>query len=288
MNKYALLLIFLISVSTSFCQGKFSFRIKSIGLPNINISEYVYNNFYLSVWGNSELIEKLRLSEKQCITVDSIIARIGIENLNNTYERNNIKLVIDGVTNNQMIGIDDGRHLYFKFSYGKKGKTIFLDNYYHDKLDVLLRYINSTLKTESQIITFGKTFQLPDTVIYYYPEFMNEHIALPDTNFRITDITFYKRGHFATAILDSIVECRCRISRKDEFRARKYWMLYRIDERNWRKDIYADNETVSQVEYLREIFPMEIMHEVVEIHEGAKPSVIIRRYYKTELIKIKE
>lgn len=288
MKKFSILLVFLISVTSSFCQGKFSLSIKSIGLPNINISEYVYKNYNLSVWSNSELIEKLRLSEKQCITVDSIITSIGIENLNNTYERKNIKLVIDGVTNNQMICIDDGRHLYFKFGSGKKGKTIFLDNYYHDKLDVLLRYLNSTLKTESQIISFGKTFQLPDTVIYYYPEFMNMHIELPDTNFRITDITSYRRGHFATEILDSTIQCRCRISRKDEFHARKYWMLYRIDERNWRREFYADNETVSLVEYLREIFPMEIIHEVVEIHEGVKPSVIISRYYKTELIKIKE
>ena len=288
MNKFALLLVFLISVTSSFCQSKFSLRIKSIGLPNINISEYVYRNFYLSVWSNSELIEKVRLSEKQCIIVDSIITRIGIENLNNAYGRNNIKLVIDRVTNNQMTGIDDGRHLYFKFSYGKKRKTIFLDNYYHDKLDILLRYLNSILKTESQIITFGKTFQRPDTVIYDYPEFMNEHIELPDTNFRITDITCYRRGHFATEILDSTIECRCRISRKDEFRPRQYWMLYRIDECNWRKEFYADNETVFQVEYLREIFPKEIMHKVVEIHEGTKPSVIIRRYYKTESIKIKE
>lgn len=288
MNKYTLLFVFLISITSTFCQSDFSFKIESSRYLKSSFSMYEFNNCNLSVWSNNNLIEQISLSEKQCIAVDSIIYRIGIENLNNFYERKNFTVIIDGMKNNGKIHIDDGGYKDFEFRYGNKSKSIFLNNYYHDKLDILLTYLNSLLKPESQIITFRKTSLNSDTLINYYPDFMFEYIELPDTNYRITDITCFKKGHLVTEILDSISECECCISRKEEFRRRTYWKIYRIDDKNWRKEFYANNTTTSVVEYILEIFPMEITHEVITIHEGIKPSVLISRYYKTELINKKE
>lgn len=288
MNKYTLLFVFLISITSTFCQSDFSFKIESSRYLKSSFSMYEFNNCNLSVWSNNNLIEQISLSEKQCIAVDSIIYRIGIENLNNFYERKNFTVIMDGMKINGTIQIDDGGYKDFEFRYGNKSKSIFLKNYYQDKLDILLTYLNSLLKPESQIITFGKTSLNSDTLLNYYPDFMFEYIELPDTNYRITDITCFKKGHLVTEILDSISECECCISTKEEFSRRRYWKIYRIDDKNWRKEFYANNTTTSVVEYILEIFPMEITHEVITIHEGIKPSVLIRRYYKTELINKKE
>lgn len=288
MNKIELIFIFLISTTSTFCQSDYSFRIESSGYLISRFSIYDYNNCNLSVWSDDGYIDRLSLSEKQCNTVDSIIKSIGIENLNNYYDPENFIVIVDGIKTKGMIHINDGSYMKFEFRSNNNLKSIFLNNFYHDKLDILLTYLNSLLKPESQIITYGETSLIPDTLINYYPDFMFEYIELPDTNNRITDIRCFKKWDLHTKILESISECECCISRKEEFRRETYWKIYRIDEKNWRKEFYVDNVTNSEVEYIQEIYPIEITHEVISISEGIKPSVIIRRYYKTKLINKKE
>lgn len=288
MIKFYFLLIFLSITTFCFSQNDFSFSIIEVGLLGGSHDKYIFENNKLSVFKNLKKIDTVNLSEGQKIKIDSIFLEMGIENFKDSYERTNETIIIDGVKKSQEIRISDGVQWFFNFKYGGKEKNIFLDNYYIDKLGVFVRYLNSLIKKKSQLITFGNMYLEPDTVIYYFPEFMNENAVLPDTNYWIKDISCYGKGDFVTQIFDLTFQCSCRIALKNSYVASKYWMIYRLKNKNWKKEYYDKSQKVIKVEYLKEIIPRETKNEVINIYEGIKPSVVIHRYYKTEIIEIQE
>jgi len=252
-----------------------------VGLPNVDFHNYKYNDGELFVFENSKRINKLNLTAEQNIKLDSAIINLHVDRLSDNYTRT----VINDSVNRTVIINNDGVNWTFKFIIGGKVKEIFLDNYYLEPLDNFVRFLNSLLPEQAQIISFGRDMYLrPDTVIYYLPEFLNTNVTLQDSNIRITDIQCYKKGHLVTEIIDSTILCDCRISSKDVFYRRKYWIMYRLDSTSWKREFYDTNEKVIKVEYVKEILPYQIVKEDTKLDIGNKPSLMIYRFYKTQII----
>jgi hypothetical protein len=276
---------------TTFCysQNENSFSIEEVGLLGGGHSKYIYENNILSVFKNSKKIKTIKLSNDQKIKLDSIISKIGIENLYKSYEVRSLTIIIDDVKvkPESVIMSSDGINWYFNFKYGGKEKNVFLNNYYIEKLDILVRYLNSLLNKKSRIISFGNMYLEPDTVIYYLPEFMFEGVDAdymePNTCCWIKKISLYRNGHFVTQFSDSTKQYYYR-----KAHSRSYWMIYRLKDMQWKNEYYDKSEKPIKVVYLKDMIPFEIKNEVITKTDGIKPSVVICKYFKTETIEKQE
>jgi len=260
---------------TTFCFGQvdYSFSIEQVGLPNGHFSNYQYKSGELLVLENSKRIEKIKLTILQKAKLDSIIFNLNVDKLNSRYNRTNL--------------VFDGTHWNFNFKIDNKEKEIFLDNYYLAQLDNFVRFLNSILPEKAQIISFGKDMYLiPDTVICYLPDLYIDTVILPDTNYNFYSIMCFKKGYFHTEILDSISLCDCRIyptNKDSKFIKRAYWRAYRQVGGNWKREYFDNDNKVIKIDFIKDILPYEIVKEKTNIDIGNKPSVTIRRYYKTEI-----
>ena len=263
----------------SFGQKNYSFSISEVGLPEGDRAYYKCNNKVLIVYKNSEKIAKIIFSNDQRVKLDSIISNLSIENFQDQYHRS--------------IFILDGVNWTFTFKKNKLKKEIFLDNYYFEPLDELVRNINFFLPEKSQILSFGEDMHLrSDTVIYYLPDFYVDNVLLPDTNYSFSAIMCFRKGYFVTEILDSISLCDCRIYPKDKnnssYTKKPLWRAWRQENNSWKRDYYDKNDNIFKTDYVKDILPYQIVKEKIYNDIGAKPSVIIHRYYKTETLQKKE
>jgi len=258
-----------------FCE---EFNISQTILPGGDDYEYKYKNNTLLIIENNKSIYKQEFNKNQISSIDSIIKNINVLSIDSVYSR----FVLDGT--------------YWTFMFKSHGikKEILLSNYYHAKLDTLLRYINRQIPTNKQYVSFGFGYfndinSKSDTAIYYLPDFYIDTVMLPDTNYNFYRIMCFKKGYFATNILDSISLCDCRIypTNKDDkkYITRHYWRAWRLDNDNWKREYFDNDNKIFKTDYIKDIIPYKIVKERTFLETGNKPSVTINRYFKTLTIE---
>jgi hypothetical protein len=261
-----LLLLFLID--NCYGQKNLNFRIQQIGLPGGYESEYLYNGRQLTIKRNNKKIQNLKLSESESKALDSLLKTIQVQHLQDKYSR----AVIDGVV------------WIFTFKTDSFTKEIFLNNYYQDTLDVLVRHLNFLIPQKNQYISFGKDMHLePDTLIEYLPDLYLQNVELPDTTYESYTIMCFGKGYSYTTDLNSIELCDCRIYPKDNSKSikRAYWRAFRQSNNQWKREYYANDNSLIKTDVIYDILPYEIVEEKVFNDKGNKPSVTITRYYRT-------
>ena len=271
-NIFTILLLLL----ANFCFGQsdFTFSIKQVCLPGASFRNYKFDGKNLIVIKNSKRIEKRKLYQSEINQIDSVIKTIRLDTLKEKYSR----FMFDGV------------HRTFIFNLNGTKKEIKLDNYYLKNLDIFLHKINSYLKKKNRIISFGKDMlSKPDTVVYYLPDFYVDTFEIPK-HYDFCRIMCVRKGYFITEILDSIYLCDCRIyptDKNDIYKTRRFWRAFRLDNNSWKREYFDNDNKVFKTEYVHDIIPYEIIEEKVNVDIGSKPSVVIYRYYKTEIEKDK-
>lgn len=261
-------LILLSLANFSFGQHLQSFEIESVGLPNGDFMRYQYDGREVVVMVNRQEKERIVLKEEQIKQIDSVYFALDLDTLKVQYTRN----VMDGI------------HRRFMFEYDGKKKEIRLNNYYLEGLDQFLSKINTFLPQKIQCISFGDQMWLkPDTVIYFMPDFYLDTLELPE-HYNTARIQCFKKGRFITNLMDSIQFCECRIYPMEKggtFKIRRYWKINKLEDGSWKREYFNSEDQVFNTEYLVDIIPFEIVKEEVFNNLGARPSVIIYRYYKT-------
>lgn len=257
---------------TQICLGQklTSFEIEQVGLPGGHFSKYQFDGERLIVTENGKRQERVNLDLKEINRLDSVFTSERIDTLNDSYSRP----VMDGINHT------------FSFEYDGNKKVVKLWNYYLENLDRFLISVNDLLKGKHQIISFGENMlSRPDTVIYYLPDFYVDTFDIPE-QYDFYRIMCFRKGYFITDILDSINLCDCRIYPTDknvEYKKRHYWRAFRLEGDSWRREYFDNQNQVFNTEYIKDVLPYEIVQEKIHTDIGAKPSVEIYRYFKTEI-----
>jgi len=253
-------------------QNLISFEIEQVGLPGGHFSKYQFDGEILIVTENSKRQGRINLDQEEINRLDSVFYSVGIDSLNDSYSRP----VMDGINHT------------FSFNYDGKKKVVELRNYYLENLDRFLVAVNDLIKEKNQIISLGENMlSRPDTVIYYLPDFYVDTFDIPD-QYDFYRIMCFRKGYFITDILDSINLCDCRIYPTDKsggFKKRHYWRAYRLEDNSWRREYFDNENQMFRTEYIKDILPYQIVKEKVHTDIGAKPSVEIYRYFRTEIEK---
>ena len=100
----------------------------------------------------------------------------------------------------------------------------------------------------------------------------------------------FKKGYLVTKNIDEIELCECRIyptNKKGLFKKRPYWRAFKQADGNWQREFYNDKGETIKTENLLSIVPQKIVKEEIFEDEGNKPSIIINRFTKTEIIEKK-
>lgn len=248
------------------------FKIEQVSLLSAHFSKYEFNGRKLIVTNNGQRQESVKLSQGEINLLDSVFSSVRIDTLLDSYYRP----VIDGI-----------RHT-FSFEYDGKKKVVKLWNYYLENLDRFLITVNDLLNEKHKLISLGNDLlSQPDTVIYYLPDFYVDTFDIPD-QYSSYAIMCFRKGYFITKILDSINLCDCRIYPIDEtggYKKRQYWSAYRLEGNSWKREYFDNQNQVFKTEYIKDILPYEIIKEQVVTDIGTKPSVVIYRYFKTEIKK---
>ena len=262
-------LVFLITNLLCYSQNETSLYIKQVALPKGHISEYKYDNNKLVILENSKKIKQIKIDEIQSDDLARIIESINIDSLQERYTRENI--------------IFDGVNRTFIFEKDNKQKKVFLDNYYLEELDELLRFINNKIPEQKKLISYGNKYLKPDTLIEYRPDFCIKNKIYPDTNYSHKNILTYSKGYIDTNSVKNINICECRIyptHKNGKYLKRVYWKAFKLDD-NW-DQIYFDKIGNNDKEkHLKILIPYEIVQEKKFSDIGNKPSMTIVRYYKT-------
>jgi len=261
-------------ILTQICLGQklTSFEIEQVGLPGGHFSKYQFDGERLIVTENNKRQEKVNLDLKEIYRLDSVFTSTRIDTLSDSYSR----------------PVMDGLNHTFSFEFDGKIKEVKLWNYYLENLDRFLIAVNDLLTEKHKIISLGENMlSRPDTVIYYLPDFYVDTFDIPD-QYDFYRIMCFRKGYFITDILDSIHFCDCRIypiDKNGEFKMRHYWRAFRLEGNSWRREYFDNQNRVFKTQYLNDILPYEIVKEKVHTDIGAKPSVEIYRYFKTEIKK---
>lgn len=237
-------------------------------MPSGNLSEYIYGHKKLVIKRNGKLVDKIKLTDKDKKSIDSTIQSICVSKLENEYEGGGI----------------DGLGWTFSFEINGKKKEVYLHNYYHDTLDILVRNINHIIPQNNQFISFGKDMHLiQDTLVQYLPDFYINSFELPDTNYESSLVWCLGKDNGYTTDLDSIELCICNIYPKDYSKTtrRVYWRAYRHRNGEWKREYFDSNDLVVKTDLVFEIVPYEIIDEKIVVDSRTKPRTKITRYYKT-------
>ena len=257
---------------TSYCVGQTtnSFSIRQVILPGGHISDYIYQSNTLIIKENGKKKKTLKLKQEQIKEIDSIVNLINPLSLEESYSRP----VIDGI------------YWVFKFEINQTKKEIILNNYYLEKLDILVRHINGFVDDKSQLISFGDEMHTKsDTLIRYLPDFYLTTVEMPDTNYDFYSIMCFGKGYSYTFKLDEIELCDCRIyptNKESQYKKRAYWRAFRQENGIWKREYYDNDNNVFKTDFIYDLLPYEIIKEKIEYDYGNKPSVTITRYYRTE------
>lgn len=264
-NIFIILTPFLL-INTCFGQANFTFSIKQVGL---HISDYEFDGKYLMVERDSNRLEKRKLGQVEISQIDSVIKTIGLDTLKEKYWRS----------------VFDGGYRIFNFNLNGTKKEVKLYNYYLENFDLFLREINRHLKKENRVISFGDAMlSKPDTMIYYFPDFYIDTLGLPENyNFYVT---CYQRKPIVAKTLALMKMCECTIypaDKNSDYETRQLWRAFRLDNNSWKKEYLDEDNYVFKTEYIRNILPYNIVEEITHTYPGIKPSVVINRYFKTEI-----
>ncbi|OYU96566.1 MAG: hypothetical protein CFE21_09280 [Bacteroidetes bacterium B1(2017)] len=261
-----LLLLFLINYS--YGQTILSFRIEQFGLLSFYKSEYLYNGKQLTIKKDNKKIKTLKITEPKKHAIDSVMKIIQVQYLQDKYARP----LIDGVA------------WIFTFQTDSFTKKVILNNYYLDTLDILVRLLNSFIPTNKQYISFGRDKYLqPDTLVKYLPDLYLQKVELPDSTYESYSITCLGKEYTYTTDLNLIEICDCIIYPKGTSKSikRDYWRAFRQSNNQWKREYYANDNSIIKTDVIYDILPYEIVEEKVYQDIGNKPSVVITKYYKT-------
>ena len=272
MKHFITISALLILAQICFGQKLTSFEIEQVTLPGGYFSKYQFDGEKLIVTENSKRKKIINLDQREINQLDSVLNAVRIDTLKDSYSRP----VMDGINHT------------FLFEYAGKKKVVKLWNYYLENLDRFLIAVNDLLREKYQIISLGQDMLAqPDTVIYYLPDFYVDTFDIPD-QYDSYRVMCFRKGYFITDILDSINLCDCRIYPTDKngvYKKRHYWRAFRLEGNSWRRE-YFDNQSQSfRTEYIKDIFPYEIVSEKTHTDIGTKPSVEIYKYYKTHIVE---
>ncbi len=272
MQRLLYILILFLLTNFSFGQSENILTIEQVSLPNGHFIKYIFDGEKITIRENGKQRQQIKLDQKELKQLDSVMNSIGLDTLQEIYSR----------------PVFDGVNWTFAFNLNGTEKKITLDNYYLENLDILLRKINSFIKENDRIISFGEDMHLKsDTLIYYLPDFYIDSVSVPDA-YDSYRIMCFKKGYLVTEILDSIILCDCRIYPVDNNtnnKKRLFWRAFRLQDDKWKRNFYDSDNNIIKTEYIEDIIPYRIIDEKVYTDIGNKPSVEIYRYYETRIEK---